>query len=131
MPAAPQQVLDVELTGEPLAFGLVSDAYVASAERALQAEHGACGIYGGDIYVNFNALGGGRWAEASISSLPGATTAPVDGIDMVILSPTLDGGTRVDAFDGPNWVSFFVRYPANAGVLAQALIAALDTTAIE
>ena len=95
-----------------------------------------CELRNGDLYVWFDALGGGRWAEANVSALSEATTIAVDGVDKVVISPIHSERieferTRVDAFDGPNWVTFYVRYPSNAGVMAQALVAALDTTAIE
>ena len=110
-----------------------SDAYYPAAEVALWGGFSPpyCNVYSGDVYVTFYALGGGRWAEASVTAVPGATSVPVEGIDVVVQSPGYSGLTRVDVFDGPNWLTFWVRYPANAGVAAQALVSALDTTALE
>lgn len=90
-----------------------------------------CLLRNGDVFVYFIALGGSRWAESEVTALAGATTVAVEGLDSVVLSPYYDETTRVDVFDGPNWVSFSVRYASNAGALSQALVAALDTTAID
>ena len=79
---------------------------------------------------DFSALGGSRWAEAEVTAFAGASTIAVDGIDSVVLSPYYGDTTRVDAFDGPNWVSFSVRHASNAGHLRRHS-SPLDTTAIE
>ena len=116
---------------ESLRAGGGTDAYFAPADKALAGDYPVpyCLLQSGEVFVYFIALGGSRWAEAQVTARPDATTIAVDGIDTVVLSPGWEG-TRVDAFDGPNWVTFFVRHSSNAGVLAQALVAALDTTAI-
>ena len=110
-----------------------NDAYYPPAERSTWRDHTLpfCGVYNGDVSVSFYALGGGRWVEPSVTAFAGATTTSVDGIDSVVLSPTDYGKTRVDVFDGPNWATFYVSHASNAGVMAQALVAALDTTAAE
>ena len=110
-----------------------SGAYFTPAEIKLAGNYPVpyCDVRNGDVSVYLIALGGSRWAEAEVTALDGATTIAVDGIDTVVLSPYYNDTTRVDAFDGPNWVSFSVRYATNAGALAQALIEALDTTAID
>ena len=116
---------------ESLRAGGGTDAYFTPADKALAGDYPVpyCVLRTGDVYVYFIAQGGTRWAEAEVTALPGATTIAVDGIDVVVLSSGWEM-TRVDAFDGPNWVTFYVRFPSNAGVLAQALVTALDTTAL-
>ncbi len=110
-----------------------SDAYIPLGETALWGEYAppSCAVFNGDVFVVFDALGGGRWTESDALARPGASTIAVEGVDTVVLSPE-DAADyiRVDAYSGPNWVSFYVRYAANAGVAAQALVAALDTTAL-
>lgn len=120
-------------TVEVGAGGGSTGAYFTPAEIELAGNFPIpyCDVRNGDVFVYFIALGGSRWAESAVAALPGATTIAVEGIDSVVLSPYYDDMTRVDAFDGPNWVSFSVRHSSNAGALAQALVAALDTTAIE
>ena len=110
-----------------------SDAYFPAVEFELWGDFGppTCGVWSGDVFVDFTPLGGGRWMETEIAALPGATTLSVDGIDSVVLSPTNFDKIRVDAFDGPNWVTIYLSHASNAGVLAQAIVTALDTTAVE
>ncbi len=120
------------LGGSVQSYSGGTDAYYPPAEIALLGSYGPpiCVVRSGDVSIDFTALGGARWAETEVATMPGATTLAVDGIDSVMLSPTNYGKTRVDAFDGPNWVTFSVLHASNAGTLAQALIAALDTTAL-
>lgn len=109
-----------------------TDAYFPGAQIQLLGGYGLpyCGVWTDAASVDFSALGGARWAEADVTALPGATVTVVEGIDVVVVSPTEWGMTRVDAFDGPNWVTFHVKHASNAGSMAQALVAALDTTAV-
>lgn len=121
--------LGASVEGWDAGFG---DAYYVPVGVALNGgQLLPCGVTSGDVTVNFSWLGGGRWVEDEVEALPGATTLAVEGIDSVILSPAYESSTRVDVFTGPNWLSFNVRFTKNAGVLTQALVAALDTTAIE
>ncbi len=110
-----------------------SDAYFVAAENALWGGFVPpyCEVGHDQIWVYFSALGGGRWTQSEVSAFPGSSTIAVAGIDSVLLSPGYGDTTRVDVYDGPNWVTFNVRYASNAGSMAAALVAALDTTAIE
>ena len=120
--------LDVELTGESLAFGLSSDVYVAPTERALQAEHGACSIYGIDgdekFGIEMRVLGGGRWMETAVRAAKGAQVVDVDGLELVVTVPSATYGETVNVFDGVNWLQVQQRdderlYPALAAIVAE------------
>jgi uncharacterized protein YceK len=109
-----------------------SDAYYPAAVIALWRELGLphCVIAGESVYLYFDAFGGGRWMEAELSAAP-ASLLPVEGIDAVYATPLGDGTSRINVFDGPNWLQFTVSFTKNAGAIATRLVTALDATAIE
>lgn len=109
-----------------------SDAYYPRAVSALWGASGLphCGIEGESVSLDFDAFGGGRWKEAELSASP-ATKLPVDGVDAVYATALGDGSSRINVFDGPNWLQFTVKFTKNAGPIATQLVTALDATAIE
>jgi hypothetical protein len=115
-------------TGVDFPFG--SHDYAIAAVDAIEngsAEFPWCWIEGENAQVLFVASGGGRWLEDVV----GATAEPfvIEGYDSAYVSPGADGLTKVDIFDGPNWLHFQIMHVANAKPLADALFAALSTTA--
>lgn len=109
-----------------------SDAYFPPAEFALWGAFTPpyCTMYKGDVYVDFQAFGGGRYMESTIAALPGAASLAIDGIESAITVPTgYDDRTVVHVFSGPNWLHFTVKFTKNAAPIAKALIASLDATA--
>ena len=105
--------------------------YALPAEDALEngsAEEPWCWIDGEDADVLFVAMGGGRWLEDTVLDT-GGILSTLDGYERAYESAGEDGMTQVDVFDGPNWLHIEVRYMKNAKSLADALFAALNTTA--
>lgn len=90
-----------------------------------------CVILGEGAEVEFVPIGGSRWREEGVAARSDATVLPLDGIEASYAIPYVDGLTLVYAFDGPNMLMFAVRYPKNAAGIATALIASLDSTAVE
>lgn len=103
----------------PLAFG-----YLHGEDGV-----GACSIVGESATVDFVALGGMRWKGAAVTAAADTVTLGIDGLDSVLASKNPDGGYAVEVLDGPNWLEFHVKYTKNAGPIALALVAALDSTA--
>jgi hypothetical protein len=118
-------------------FGLGNDFEAArsDAEHALDSFYGTpyCAVSASDasVSINFVASGGGRWLESEVSAI--AAPFALEGYDSAYQSPASDDSslTNVEVFDGPNYLHFTVRYLKNAKPLADALYAALDTTAAE
>jgi hypothetical protein len=106
-----------------------TDVLPPAAEMALWGGLGMpyCEVRGEAANVLFVGSGGGRWLESSVAE----TTTPfaIEGYESAYVSPGQDGLTKVDIFDGPNWLHFEIRYTKNAKALADALFAALNTTA--
>lgn len=71
-----------------------------------------CWIDGESADVLFVASGGGRWLESQVTV--GATPFTIEGYESAYTSPGQEGLTKVDVFDGPNWLHFQVRYTTNA-----------------
>jgi hypothetical protein len=105
-----------------------TDAYYPPAEAALWGSFGLpfCSVTG-TVDVVFVAMGGGRWFESTVAST--ATPFAIEGYESAYVSPGQLDLTKVDIFDGPNWLHFQIRHTGNAKSLADALSAALDTTA--
>ena len=108
-----------------------TDVRPAPAEVALWGGLGTpfCSVANGSVDVTFVASGGGRWMESGVATA--GTPFAIDGYESAYTSPGQVGLTRVDVFDGPNWLHFQVRYTSNAKTLADALFAALNTTAAQ
>ena len=62
---------------------------------------------------------------------PGGSRFAIEGYESAYTSPGQLGLTKVDIFDGSNWLHFQIRYTGNAKSLADALFAALNTTAAQ
>jgi len=89
-----------------------SDAPTTPAERSLLngQETMYCAFFpaGSDgtvDQISVHGFGGARWAESAVRELAGATVVEVDGLESVIQSPWQQGRTRIDVFDGVNWIS--------------------------
>jgi hypothetical protein len=118
-------------------FGLGNDSEAARsvAEQALDSFYGTpyCIVSASDasVSVGFVASGGGRWLESEVAAI--ATPMALDGYESAYQSPMVDDSTltNIEVFDGPNYLHFTVRYVKNAKPFADALFAALDTTAAQ
>jgi hypothetical protein len=112
--------------------------YIPPAEVALWGgfDWPVCEINGATpdgtgVHVDFEAYGGARWMESAIKASTGATPTAVEGLDSVIATPAVDGYTKIDVFDGPNWLTFTVKPGQDAGQIATQLVAALKVTAAQ
>jgi hypothetical protein len=106
-----------------------TDVLPPAAEMDLWGGFGTpyCEVNGEAANVLFVASGGGRWLESSVAAA--GTPFVIEGYESAYASPGWDGLTNVDVFDGPNRLHFEIRYMSNAKALADALFAALNTTA--
>ncbi len=112
-----------------------SDAYFAPAEVDLW--HGqlppTCGIFSTDakhsFYLDFDVIGGGRWAEPLVSSQSSGTQPiTVVGADAAYSTIDKNDGQTIDVFDGVNWLQLGRSSdPAVSLKLAAALLAALNS----
>lgn len=108
-----------------------TDVPFAPAETALWGGLGMpfCGVTGESVEVIFVASGGGRWMESAVAAT--GTPFVIDGYESAFVTPGQVGLTKVDIFQGPNWLHFQIRHTGNAKAMADALFAALATTAAE
>jgi hypothetical protein len=104
--------------------------YLPGFLRSLHGDGGTgCFIDGESVDVDFTALGGERWKGKASVEEGKAKPLQVDGLDAVYVRDNPNGTHTIDVLDGPNWLQFDVAFTKNAGPLARALVAGLDTTA--
>lgn len=114
--------------GMPFPFGGHAELNVAKvAVQGTNSPFPYCWIEGEAAEVTFVASGGGRWLESTVSAT--GTPFAIDGYESAYTTPGQDGLTKVDIFDGPNWLHFQIKFTSNAKPLADALFAGLDATA--